>query len=211
MTLQRATVADAAVGVAVADRADALRHFLMPGYAAAIWRKQTPPDMQSWLDTLSPSHFPQARVILRPDQTKDAVEQLCNIAETPLGAERDHLIDDIAALADVFSNLMGVDYLRLRLQAVTNDACRKFHIDRLTARLVCTYRGPGTQYGLSTDGTEPRRVFTVPTGAPILLRGTLWPEEPKSGLLHRSPPIEGTGMTRFVLVLDPVESPEYEA
>ncbi|ESQ13779.1 MAG: hypothetical protein N838_33160, partial [Thiohalocapsa sp. PB-PSB1] len=49
---------------------------------------------------------------------------------------------------------------------------------------------------------------TVPTGAPILLRGTLWPEQPKSGLLHRSPPIEGSGETRLLLVLDPMDGPE---
>jgi hypothetical protein len=48
----------------------------------------------------------------------------------------------------------------------------------------------------------------VPTGAPILLRGTLWPEQPKSGLLHRSPPIEGSGETRLLLVLDPMDGPE---
>nr|MBV6631379.1 DUF1826 domain-containing protein [Oceanococcus sp. HetDA_MAG_MS8] len=64
-------------------------------------------------------------------------------------------------------------------------------------------RGPGTQYGVSTDGSEPRRVFSVPTGAPVLVRGTHWPEPPMSGLLHRSPPMEGLNQARFVLVLDP--------
>ena len=44
--------------------------------------------------------------------------------------------------------------------------------------------------------------------APILLRGTLWQERPRTGLLHRSPPIEGTGETRLVLVLDPIDDPE---
>ncbi len=106
---------------------------------------------------------------------------------------------------------MHAPCLRLRLDVVTTNACRKFHIDAITARLVCTYRGTGTQYGISTDGAEPRRVFTVPTGAPILLRGTLWRDRTASGLLHRSPPIEGTGETRLVLVLDPVTDPEEEA
>ena len=105
---------------------------------------------------------------------------------------------------------MSAPFLRLRLDVVTTNACPKFHIDAVTARLVCTYRGTGTQYGISTDGADPRRVFIVPTGSPILLRGTLWPEMPSSGLLHRSPPIEGTGETRLVLVLDPVLNPEEE-
>jgi hypothetical protein len=72
------------------------------------------------------------------------------------------------------------------------------------ARVLCTYGGTGTQYGIFTDGDKPSRVFTVQTGAPILLRGPLWLAHPPSGLLHRSPPIEGTGETRLVLVLDPV-------
>jgi hypothetical protein len=105
---------------------------------------------------------------------------------------------------------MEAKYLRLRLDVVTTNACRKFHIDAVTARLVCTYRGPGTQYGISNDGAEPRHILTAPTGAPILLRGTRWPERPCSVLLHRSPPIEGTGKTRAVLVLDPVDNPEDE-
>ena len=114
------------------------------------------------------------------------------------------MIDDAAALASVFADLFQAPYLRVCLNVVTTNACRKFHIDAVTARLVCTYRGTGTQFGISTDGAEPARVFTVPTGAPIVLRGTLWPEHPKSGLLHRSPPIEGSGETRLVLVLDSV-------
>ena len=56
----------------------------------------------------------------------------------------------------------------------------------------------------------PSQVFMVPTGAPILLRGTLWPTVPRSGLLHRSPPIEGTGETRLMLILDPVSDPDEE-
>jgi hypothetical protein len=120
-------------------------------------------------------------------------------------------VDDIAALAEIFAGLMRARWLRLRLDVVTTNACRRFHIDAVTARLVCTYRGTGTQYGISTDGAEPRRIFTVPTGSPIVLRGTLWPEHPRSGLLHRSPPIEGTGETRALLVLDPVDDPGEEA
>ena len=103
---------------------------------------------------------------------------------------------------------MECQFVRIRLDVVHDDACRKFHIDSLTARLVCTYRGPGTQYGISTDGNQPSRVFSVPTGAPFLLRGTQWPDPPVSGLMHRSPLIEGTGMTRFVLVIDPVIGPK---
>ncbi len=208
MTLARALVRNAAIGVAVADKPEDLKAFLQPGCAAAIWRRQPEPTFQKWIDTLDPSLLPQGRIVFRPSAVPTAVTTLCDVAETPDYDERDQLIGDVSTLAEIFAELMNTPYLRLRLQAVTTNACRKFHIDAITARLVCTYRGRGTQYGISTGGQDPALVFSVATGAPILLRGTLWPEKPASGLLHRSPPIEGTGQTRLILVLDAVDSPE---
>lgn len=210
MNLFTRTVGDAAIGIEMADDPAALSVFLQPGCAAAIWRRQPPPEVQSWLDGIDGEALPRARVILPPHAVGEAVQHLFDIANLPDGTERAWLQKDIVGLADIFSDLMNARYLRLRLDAVTTNACRKFHIDAVTARLVCTYRGTGTQYGISTEGHEPRRVFTTQTGAPIVLRGTLWPAEPSSGLLHRSPPIEGTGETRLVLVLDPVDDPEDE-
>ncbi len=208
MNLVRQIVRGAAVGVAIADKPAALDTFLRPGCAAAIWQRQTPPHIQSWLDRLDPDRLPRGRVILRPAAVSQTVAHLCDMSGLPSGPERDWLASDIATLTDVFATLMSPRFLRLRLDVVTNNACRKFHIDAISARLICTYRGTGTQYGISTDGADPTRVFTVQRGAPILLRGTLWPEQPPSGLLHRSPPIEDTGETRLVLVLDPVTDPD---
>jgi hypothetical protein len=211
MTLVREIVRDAAIGVGVTDTPEGLSALHRPGCAAAIWRRQPLPGFQSWIDGLDGEILPRARVILRPEAVRDAASEICDASGTPAGPERERLVDDTAALAALFADLLRARWLRLRLDVVTTNACRKFHIDRVTARLVCTYRGTGTQYGVSTDGAEPRRIFTVPTGAPILLRGTLWPERPRAGLMHRSPPIEGTGETRAVLVLDPVDDPEEAA
>lgn len=208
MSLIRSISEDAANAVAVADTPEELSAIHKPGSAAAIWRRQPLPTFQTWIDALDPARLPQARLILRPADVRAAGSELCAAAGTPECPERDLLIDDICALADIFVGLMPSPFLRLRLDVVTTDACRKFHIDAVTARLVCTYRGRGTQYGI---GKNPRRIFTVATGAPVLLRGTLWPETPRSGLLHRSPPIAGTGETRLVLVLDPVDDPQATA
>lgn len=210
MNLVRRVLEDAATAVEMADDPAALSTFLQPGCAAAIWWRQTPPEVQSWLDGIDGKALPRARVILSPNAVGDAVQRLFDMANLPDGTERAWLQQDIVGLAEVFSDLMNARFLRLRLDVVTTNACRKFHVDAITARLVCTYRGTGTQYGVSSDGGDPRRVFTVQTGAPILLRGTLWPAKPPSGLLHRSPPIEGTGETRLVLVLDPVDDPKNE-
>jgi hypothetical protein len=209
--LTRQTVREAAIGVGVADAPEGLNAIATPGCAAVVWRRQSLPSFQTWMNSLLPEALPQARLILRPEAVREVMAEVCDMSGTPPGAERDRLVDDIAALADIFAGLMRARWLRLRLDAVSTNACSRFHIDAVTARLICTYSGTGTQYGISTDGAEPRRVFHVATGAPILLRGTLWPGDPPSGLMHRSPPIEGTGETRLVLVLDPVDGPEEEA
>ena len=196
---------DDAIGVAVVDGLGELSTINQPSCAAAIWRRQPLPSFQEWIDALVPEQLPRVRTVVRPSAVRDAVSHCCDIANTPDGYERSLLVDDVAALAHGFAEIASAPYLRLRLDVVTTNACRKFHIDAVTSRLICTYRGTGTQYGVSPDGADPTRVFTTPTGAPIVLRGTLWPEDPPSGLLHRSPPIAGTGETRLLLVFDPVD------
>lgn len=194
--------------VGVAETPADLSAILQPDCAAMVWTRKPLTDFQNWIDSLAPDQLPKARVILRPENVREAVSEVCDLCGTPDCTERALLIDDTAALAHIFAELMQAEYLQLRLDVIATNACRKFHIDAVTARLVCTYRGTGTQYGVPTEGAEPSHISTVPTGSPILLRGTLWPERPSTGLLHRSPPIEGTGETRLVLVLDPVTDPD---
>lgn len=204
MTLMGEILKDAAMGVHVAQEPENLAGFAEPGCAAAIWHRDTCPDFQAWIDALNPDELPNARLVLRCQNVRAALADVCNNAGLENGPHRQHLINDITALVRMFSDLMGAPFVRMRLDRISTNACRKFHVDAITARLVCTYRGTGTQYGIASNGNDPTRVFTLPTGDPILLRGTLWQEHPSAGLLHRSPPIEGTGETRLVLVVDPV-------
>ena len=191
-------------GVSVVRDERGLESFRDSACAAAIWHREMPVDVTAWLSNLEAGALPNGRVVLQTKAVEDTVRHHCDIAGMPRGTQRDWLIADISNLAQGFAALMRAPYLRLRLQAVATNACRKFHLDAITGRLVCTYRGTGTQYGTSDQGEDPKQIFTVATGDPILLRGTLWPADPSSGLLHRSPPIEGTGETRLVLVLDPI-------
>ncbi|MEL7098688.1 MAG: DUF1826 domain-containing protein [Pseudomonadota bacterium] len=188
--------------------ADVMAALARPDCAAAVWDRAAPDGVTAWLDGLEADLLPRGRVVVRPDDVAWAVGDMCNTAGTPEGPVREAFVADVAALADRFAAQMDAAWLRVRLDVVTTNACRKFHIDALRARLVCTYRGTGTQYGMAAPRTEPAQVHTVPTGAPILLRGTLWPAPEAGSLLHRSPPIEGTGEVRLVLVLDPMERGE---
>jgi len=208
MTFQSNIQLETPAGVSVAKAPNGLTALKDQGCAAAIWDRRPEPSFQKWIDRLSPNHLPSTRVTLQPHNIRAAMTEACDAANLPDSTGRQRLISDVTALAGLFCDVMDPPLLRLRLDKITTNACRRFHIDAITSRLVCTYRGTGTQYGISQDNAEPEQVFTVPTGAPILLRGTLWPEQPSSGLLHRSPPIEGTGETRLVLVLDPIFEPK---
>lgn len=195
------------VGVSVAHDPRGLSAFLEPECAAALWERELPYEVTEWLEGLDPDQLPRGRVILPVAAIEATLSHLFDMAKIPESADRAWVEADILNLAEQFAALMDTQYLRLRLDVVNTNACRKFHIDAITARLICTYRGTGTQYGTAAMGEDPREIFTVPKGAPFLMRGTAWPSQPAAGLLHRSPQIEGTGETRFVLVLDPMDDP----
>ena len=214
MTLQSAFPQSMPSGVLTVSNPSDVALIRTQGICGLTWKRRPLASFQHWIDALAPTALPRARMIVRPETVRKMVATACNSAETPGGPERERLIDDVAALADIFASVTGASWLRLRLEVVTGNACRRFHIDRVTARLVCTYRGTGTQYGFSDSsepGQNPQIIHTVPTGAPFVMRGTLWPAQPDPGLVHRSPPIEGTGETRLMLALDPVHDPWEEA
>ena len=190
--------------VAIVDTVAELSAIRDTGCAAAIMKRDPIAVLHAWLNTLAPDCLPEARLILRPDAVQKTVEQICDACGTPQGLARQILAHDIAELARNFARLMNVTHIRLRLDVVTTNACRKFHIDALTARLICTYRGQTTQLGEATPDGEPDSIFSVPQGCPVILRGTQWKDDTPTSLKHRSPPIEGSGETRLLLVMDPI-------
>ncbi len=164
---------DAVVGVCLANSIDCLSAIHHRGCGAAIRRRPLQEDLQAWVNALDPDQLPRARVILRHDQVKEALRQACEIAQTPEVEQRETLVADATTLATSFACLMDAPYLRLRFDVIKTNACRRFHIDAVTARLICTYRGTGTQYSIETNRGGSTRIFTTLTGAPIVLRGSL--------------------------------------
>ena len=210
MTPKTKTAANVNFKVPINDSIEGLNAVKQPLVPAAIWRRTPLSKFQTWIDSLPDKELPSARVALPLDAIQRALMEVMQISGMPACVQREMLIDDIAALANVFADINQTKFLRLRLEAITGNACSKFHIDAVTTRLVCTYRGPGTQYCFSADGTDSSNIFDVPTSSPIVMRGTLWPTKERSGFLHRSPPIEGSGKTRLLLVLDPISDPKIE-
>ncbi|MFT3691023.1 DUF1826 domain-containing protein [Paenirhodobacter sp.] len=177
-----------------------LRQIAAPGIAAAIWQRAPAKEFTDWIEALPPGHLPRLRTIADVGAVESCVQAACDMMGTPSGTMRDMLAGDIAALAFIMAEVMQSPLLHLRLDAISTDACRRFHVDNMTARMLCTYRGAGTQ--LAQPGQEQAPQDVAP-GAAAILRGTLWPGQEATALLHRSPPIGGTGQTRLLLVIDP--------
>ena len=191
------------------DDVSYLSDFVEQSYYGVIWDRHIPVNIQDWLNKIDPKLIPSFRHIFHKNEVRKSIKK---IFENSLSKDTqiNWLIQDITRLSKLFSCLMKVDYIRLRMEVVSTNSCRKFHIDAVKARLICTYRGLGTQYGMSMDGIDPKHFKTTPTSSPILLKVTLWIEDNPKMILHRSPPIEGTGETRFVFVIDPILDPENE-
>lgn len=116
------------------------------------------------------------------------------LTELPLA-----LVADVHALAIRFAELTGNNSLRIRLEGVTTDACKKIHADYTDIRLITTYAGPGTDFAPHGDGDCCLERMSV--GGVGLFKGRLFAPD-HNPCFHRSPPIEGSGDVRLVLVID---------
>lgn len=167
---------------------------------AAIWTRSLPIAITDWLESIPVAQLPEGRYILTPEDVMACVTGLFagrGLVTTPALT---WFIEDAENLAHCVREIAGTEWVRLRLEKVDDNACSRLHIDNVVARMICTYRGPGTQLGL--EASAPDDIQTVPTGMPVLLKGKLWPGERSPALWHRSPPVKGTGITRLVLVLE---------
>ncbi len=90
-----------------------------------------------------------------------------------------------------------------RLEHFTDDACRRFHQDNTDWRFLLSLRGAGTEW-IDRSRPPPQIIHRLKPFEHGLFRGRRTYEE--GMILHRSPPIEGSGTDRLLLVID-IERP----
>jgi hypothetical protein len=118
-----------------------------------------------------------------------------------LGDLSEPLRADIAELASCFAALMAVGSVRIRLEVINTNACRKVHADYTDLRLITTYWGKGTDYvPFGLDPLEDNLV-RLAAGDVALFKGRLFSED-HAPCFHRSPPVGDTKEQRLVLVID---------
>jgi hypothetical protein len=204
--------ADVMAVVRTGRGADVLHAVRQPGVELAAWQREPDPAWAAWLETLPLDAWPACRLELAPPEAAAALEGSFDACGTPRSPARDALATDVAGLVTLFATLAGSPRrVRVRLDVVTGDACRRWHRDCVPLRLICTYRGPGTQWVPPTWGDDVLKqpdddtphAMALQAADVALFKGCGWPGQAHDGgIVHRSPRIAGTGLARLVLVLD---------
>ena len=134
------------------------------------------------------------------------------------------LAADVHFWAEVLADLTGCEQVGVRLARVESAMCPRFHVDKLTVRVVSTFWGDGTEYLVEQDvdrrwlghaaprvGEEARsalragaRERRAQAGDVLLLKGEAWPGNAGRGAVHRSPPASAEA-PRLVMTLDPLD------
>lgn len=133
------------------------------------------------------------------------------------------LASEVHFWTEVLADLTGCEVVGVRLARLEAAMCPRFHVDKVTVRVVCTFAGNGTEYlcdedvdrrwlGHAADGTSGEasglirpsgRVRRVETSELVLLKGEGWPNNAGRGAVHRSPSASNTS-PRLVMTLDPL-------
>ena len=206
------TVCQAPLAVRISTDLGSFQVIAQPDTEVIVWQRTTAPPWTSWIEQLSVHDLPTCHLDMAPHEMTSALHASCDASGTPNGPARDALVADIAHLSAAFAATLRASTVRLRLSVITDNACRRWHRDCVPLRLICTYRGPGTQWVppafgaavLACADDETSHALPLRTGDAALFKGCGWPGQTHDGgIVHRSPRIAGTGLARLVLVLDP--------
>ena len=165
-------------------------------------------------------------------QTKKTLEistsvrkgEVCTALHNRLGSNEIAMIlsEDIEQLVEMVCCLFASKQVGLRLTALQEAMCPRFHVDRIPCRLVTTYYGGGTQWlpphvvdrsklGNGNQGKTDAQsglfscaddIQQLGQGDVALLKGDHWQDNEGAGLIHRSPELHS--YPRLLLTLDPM-------
>jgi len=206
--LPRALTYDAPSPVVEENDPAVLKRIAESGVTLAVWTRPGPEGLAEWLDALPPERLPDGRFIAAPDEVAARLALLCDSVELGDNPARSRLIDDIADLAARFARISGSLRVDLRLEALDHDGCWRFHRDHVGLRLNATYRGPGTQWppfdqtarALRAQRRYRGALNELPRFSAGLFKGVR--RAGPAAILHRSPPVVGSGVTRLFLCLN---------
>ena len=208
-------VANSAGEIARGSTIQALHQVLDPGVNLSVWERRPDKALVGDINRLPNGWRDSVRFKAMASDFLPAMERAFD--GTALESEAlSSWLADMAMLAEAFAALTGRRSLEARLDTLTRAMCPRFHVDSNGLRLICTYRGIGTELLAShqvdrsalrrgesdeimLQTTRPQRMPPYWVG---IMKGSRFPGNGGSGLVHRSPPVEMPGDTRILFCLD---------
>ena len=195
-------------GIKVCKTRAGLASIEEPDTELVIWQRSFPSGFQDWIDKTDAASLPDVRILVKPDELRRALEPLLDNCGLRAGVMRERLITDVNDLVIAFADITRSDDVDVRLERVSHDACWKFHRDIVEMRLVTTYRGPTTEWvrqAHAEQAIQEQREFKGPLeqlggGDVAIFKGSC--ASSTGGIVHRSPPIVCTGLSRLLLCLN---------
>jgi hypothetical protein len=189
-----------------------LRRIVSPSVNLVIWRRAVPDAIARWLATSSQPLDAEIDMLIDVVRVEDALSAALLVGKPVARAGISVLAREAGEFARTLASLTHARVMRVRLEWVTSQTCCYFHADRVPLRLLCTYRGAGTEWVSNETAARltapesvpsPEDIQRLGTGDVAIMRG--WPKGEPSGipLRHRSPPVATPAQWRLLLAIDP--------
>lgn len=182
----------------------------------AIWQR----DLSATLKQ-SVNRFLNANPSFQASMTVTSASALSSLTEALGDRDQTELTENIAELVEMFCYLFELRRVGLRLTALDRAMCPKFHVDKVSCRLITTFQGLATEWlphqavnrqklGLGSHGKTDSEsglyhnqhdIQQLSCGDVGLLKGELWQGNENAGLVHRSPAL-AANEHRLLLTLD---------
>ncbi len=187
------------------------------GVSVAVWRRQPSAELQRFASEALSAYDMEQSLDLDASDPRITTTSPALAAAPGFAA----FLADMTGLVTLFADITGAERVGWRLAALARSMCPRLHVDRVGLRLVCTYRGPGTEWlpGSAADRTfmgrgsggrddgesglilDPAAIGRAAAFDVVLLKGEHWPGNAGNGAIHRSPAV-APGERRIVLTLD---------
>lgn len=198
---------------AIGDKSGVLRQIIRPEVNLALWQRPALRDIVrevSGADVLQLADVRQSTSIDSFDADVASLLGRQGLDPDAYGGLR----ADLKHLAELFFTIGKINNAQFRLVGTDRDDCKRFHVDRKRLRMLCTYRGPGTEWLTDAQVDRVAQTRCAPNSAMIrygspmkfqyfwvgIMKGD--PDNHGHGLVHRSPPIEAAGDCRVLFCMD---------
>lgn len=182
--------------VRIGDHPGVLASIDEPGVLLAVWRRH---QARAQAADLQARHGGPGRALLTVS-CRESVVRWCWPEALPTDPRVQFAAAEVIGVFRRLAGVRGLTSLPVRVEAIETRVCRRFHVDHVGLRLLCTLYGAGTEWlpeaaadrrQLGAGGGEvardPAAVQALAPGDVALLKGHCHPRGGGLGLIHRSP------------------------